>query len=158
MQRRLTALCTEYKDIFRQIVKPEPAKVTPIHFDVNKDQWERSANRRSARPVSSTLRDEIKQPVEIMLESNVIRPSQATSWSQLFMVKKPSGKYRFCIDYRNFNKCIKKMGWPLPNIPEMLRRIGDEHRPKVFGTMDLTAGYQQAPIDETSREATAFIT
>jgi hypothetical protein len=49
-----------------------------------------------------------------------------------------------CIDYRNLNDCTPDASWPIPNIAEMLRRIGN-HKPKIFGTMDLTQGYHQAP-------------
>ena len=39
---------------------------------------------------------------------------------------------------------------------EMLCRIGN-HKPKIFGTMDLTQGYHQAPITLTTRAYTSFI-
>ena len=39
----------------------------------------------------------------------------------------------------------------------MLQRVGDK-RPKIFGKLDLTSGYHQAPIDKESRSYTAFIT
>ena len=38
----------------------------------------------------------------------------------------------------------------------MLRRIGN-HKPKSFGTMDLTQGYHQAPITLATRAYTSFI-
>ena len=75
----------------------------------------------------------------------------------MLLTPKPNGKWRFCIDYRNLNNCSESMGWPIPNIEQMVRRIGD-HKPTVFGVMDLTSGYFQAPISESSRVYTAFIT
>ena len=39
----------------------------------------------------------------------------------------------------------------------MLRRIG-QHKLKLFGIMDLTQGHHQAPLDNTTRAFTAFIT
>ena len=50
------------------------------------------------------------------------------------MVPKPDGSKRMCIDYRNLNDCTPDAYWPIPNIAEMLRRIGN-HKPKIFGTM-----------------------
>ena len=64
--------------------------------------------------------------------------------------------WRFCIDYRKLNQVTKSMGWPIPNIPEMLRRIG-EHRPRLFGKLDFTSGYHQAPLSEESQAYSAFI-
>ena len=49
------------------------------------------------------------------------------------------------------------MGWPLPRIDHMLRRVGSQH-PKYFAVMDLTSGYHQCPIDEESMKYTSFRT
>ena len=45
--------------------------------------------------------------------------------------------------------------WPIPNIAEVLRRIGSR-KPKIFGIMDLTQGYHQAPLSDTTKAYTAF--
>jgi hypothetical protein len=44
-----------------------------------------------------------------------------------------------------------------PNIPEMLRRVGDK-RPIHFSKFDLCKGYWQCPVAEGSKEFTSFIT
>ncbi len=49
------------------------------------------------------------------------------------------------------------MSWPIPNIREMLDRIGPK-RPKFFAKMDLTSGYHQMPIEEATKPLTEFIT
>ena len=48
-------------------------------------------------------------------------------------------------------------GWPIPNIQQILNRIGTL-KPKVFGIIDFTAGYHQTPLHPDSQEYTAFIT
>ena len=48
-------------------------------------------------------------------------------------------KWRFVVDYKNiksFTKASEK--WPLPNIKEILSRLGDKH-PKYMAFMDLTS-------------------
>ena len=40
------------------------------------------------------------------------------------MVPKPDGTFRMCVDYRASNECTANASWPIPNIAEMLRRIG----------------------------------
>ena len=62
-----------------------------------------------------------------------------------------------CVDYRALNDCTPDASWPIPNIAEMLRRIGSR-KPKIFGIMDLTRGYHQAPLSNTTKAYTAFIT
>ena len=61
-----------------------------------------------------------------------------------------------CVNYRELNDCTANASWPIPNIAEMLRRIGSQ-KPKIFGVMDLTQGYHQAPLTFATRAYTAFI-
>ena len=55
------------------------------------------------------------------------------------------------------NDCTADVSWPIPNITEMFRRIGSQ-KPKIFGIMDLTQGYHQAPLTLATRAYTSFIT
>ena len=76
-----------------------------------------------------------------MLDLNVIEPSTATEYSQLHLQAKPDGKWQFCTDLRNLILASKGRGWPIPNIPQMLRRIGDHHT-KYFVTTDMTRSFK----------------
>ena len=58
-----------------------------------------------------------------------------------------------CVNYRALNDRTPDANWPIPNITEMLRRIG-QHKPKLFGIMDSTRGYHQAPLEQNTN---AFI-
>ena len=62
-----------------------------------------------------------------------------------------------CVKYRALNDCTPDASWSIPNIAEMLRRIGSR-KPKIFGIMDLTQRYHQAPLSNTTKAYTAFIT
>ena len=72
------------------------------------------------------------------------------------MVPKPDGTFRMCVDYRALNDCTADASWPIPNMAEILRRIGSQ-KPKIFGIMDLTQGYHQAPLTLATRAYTAII-
>ena len=48
-------------------------------------------------------------------------------------------------------------GWPIPNIQQIINRIGTL-KPKVFGIIDFTAGYHQTKLYPDSQEYAAFIT
>jgi hypothetical protein len=48
------------------------------------------------------------------------------------------------------------MGWPIPNIPETLQRVG-ARRSKYFAIIDLTCGYNQIPLSDESSDLTSFI-
>ena len=64
---------------------------------------------------------------------------------------------RFCIDFRNLNLASTGIGWPIPNISQVLQRLGG-HKPSIFGKLDFTSGYHQVPLAKASRVWTAFIT
>ena len=88
----------------------------------------------------------------------IIKDSQAPYYSQVHPTPKPTpGEWRFCIDYRRLNVATKSMGWPLPNIADMLRRLGSR-KAKWFCKLDLTAGYHQTPLHESSWKYTTFKT
>ena len=55
-----------------------------------------------------------------------------------------------CVDYRALNNCTPDASWPISNIAEMLRRI-DSRKPNFFGIMDLTQGYHQASLPNTTK-------
>ena len=96
-----------------------------------------------------------------MLAHNVIRQSATglMSYSQILLTPKPNGQYRFCIDYRNLNLVTKAAVWPIPLIQSTIELMSSK-KPKYFAVsaMDLTKGYYQAPLTESSRHFTAFIT
>ena len=91
-----------------------------------------------------------------MLASGVIERSDAAYYSHPVIVPKSPGKFRTCIDYRPLNRCLKPASFPLPNIKHLFERIGNK-KPDIFGVMDLTAGYHQAPLHPVHRIFTAFI-
>ncbi len=93
-----------------------------------------------------------------MFDQGVIKHSKATEYSQILMVpKKEPGDWRIVHDFRSLNAATDGVHWPLPNIKEMLIRLGS-HKPKYFAVMDLTKGYNQFPMAADSKSFTAFIT
>ena len=94
--------------------------------------------------------------METLLRQGIIRKLNAAHYSQVILVPKPDQTFRMCVDYRALNDCTPDASWPIPNIAEMLR-IGSR-KPKIFGIMDLTQGYHQAPLSDTTKAYTVFIT
>ena len=89
------------------------------------------------------------------MKDDVIEPCQVPFVSQILLTPKSNGSFRFCIDFRNLNDISQSMGWPLPNIKQMLERIGRQ-QPYYFAVVDLTQGYYQCPLAPDSRDFTAF--
>ena len=116
---------------------------------VDDDKWRVPRNR--APPPRNRAPAALKQAVlystlETMLKQGIIVESQASHYSQVLLVVAP----RTLVGLPNAS-------WPIPNIAEMLRRISSR-KPKIFGSIDLTQEYHQAPLSDTTRKYTAFIT
>lgn len=60
-----------------------------------------------------------------------------------------------CVDYRKLNKVAKFDAYPMPRIEEVLDSIGSA---SVISTLDLAKGYWQIPLEEGSKEKSAFTT
>ena len=158
-KERTKLLCEKYIEIFSTELRDEPAQIPPMKIKYDHEAWlSMKQNRLPARQQSAIKQEETRRFMEVKTKSNVIEPApDAARWGQWVLAPKPNGKWRGCADLANLNKCSELPGWPLPRIPEMLQRIGTQ-KPKIFGVMDLTSGYHQAPLDESSQILTAFIT
>ena len=58
-----------------------------------------------------------------------------------------------CIDYRPLNRVTVNDSYPLPRINELLRAVKGS---KYFVALDLRSGYWQIPMEQESRQYTAF--
>ena len=157
LQLKLRTLCTEFRDIFSNELPTKPASIPPFDLIVDNEKWRVPQNRTPPRSQSVPKQAELVKNLAILEKQGIIEKSHAAHYSQVLMVPKPDGSSRMCIDYRALNDCTPDASWPIPNITEMLRRIGAQ-KPKIFGVMDLTQGYHQAPLTLAARVFTAFIT
>ena len=95
-----------------------------------------------------------------MIKDKVIEPAKSP-WSAPLLIapnKKKTTKEKkwpVVIDYRKLNTKIKNDKFPLPNIAEILDSLSGA---TYFTHLDLTQGYYQTELDETSRPCTAFTT
>lgn len=102
-------------------------------------------NLNNTRPITSKPRhfcqdhgNAIESKVKVMLEDKVIRLSESPYSSEIVMVRKKTGPWRLCIDYRMLNCHTIPDRYPLPRIPDFLRSIKDS---KFFILLDLRSGY-----------------
>ena len=144
--------------MFATELNEQPARIDPFSLELNDDNtwYTNSANRRPARLQALSKQNAIKKFVDKAIANKVIRTSQATAWSQILLTPKPNGSWRFCIDFRSLNAATKSNGWPIPNIRQLLQRIGLK-KAKWYAVFDLTSGYNQAPLTEQAKSLTAFI-
>lgn len=103
-------------------------------------------------------RNEVQRQISSMLEQKIIRPSHSPWSSPIWVVPKKrdaSGKtkWRVVIDFRKLNEKTIGDRYPLPNINELLDKLG---RCQYFSTIDLASGFYQVEMSEEDIPKTAF--
>ena len=97
--------------------------------------------------------DEVREHLKLMLDAGVVRPSNSPWCNAVVLVRKKDGSLHFCIDFRRLNTLTVKDSNPLPHICETLESLaGAAH----YSTFDLNSGFWQVPMDEESKQYTAF--
>lgn len=93
-----------------------------------------------------------------MLDQGIIRPSFSPWSSPIWIVPKKldaSGKqkWRLVIDYRKINEKTIDDKYPIPNITDILDKLG---KANYFSTLDLASGFHQIEIHPNDIPKTAF--
>jgi hypothetical protein len=101
---------------------------------------------------------EIQRQINEMLDNGIIKPSTSPWSSPVWIVPKKldaSGKqkWRMVIDYRKINEKTIDDRYPLPNITDILDKLG---KSQYFTTLDLASGFHQIEMHTNSTEKTAF--
>ena len=97
--------------------------------------------------------NEVREHLKLMLDMGVIWPSNSPWCNAVVLVRKKNGSLCFCIDFRKLNSLTVKDSNPLPHICETLESLaGAAH----YSTFDMNSGFWQVPMDEESKQYTAF--
>ena len=151
-EAKLIRACVEHAaDVFA--VEKEMGKVSDVSHQI--DTGTSPPVRQAPRRTPFSLRLEITQMINEMLETHVIQESNSPWASPVVLVRKKSGEMRFCVDYRQLNAITRKDVYPLPRIDDLLDQLSGK---KIFSTLDARAGYWQIAVHEASQEKTAFVT
>lgn len=100
-------------------------------------------------------KDEIEKKVHELLQNGLIRESTSPFASPVLLVKKMTGDWHLCVDYRRLNDLTVKNKFPLPMIDGILDELSGA---KWFTSLDMTGGYHQILMEENDQYKTAFQT
>lgn len=85
----------------------------------------------------------------------VIKESHSAWSSPIVLTPTPDGTDRFCNDLRKLNEISKFDTYPVHRVDELIEWLGASC---FVSTLNLTKGYWQVPITETTKEKTALST
>lgn len=97
----------------------------------------------------------VREKTKELLDAGIIRPSNSNYSSPVILIKKRTGGYRLCVDYRALNKLTIKDRYPLVHIEDQISRL---HGSVYYVSLDMAQGYHQIPVSESSIPKTAFVT
>ncbi len=103
--------------------------------------------------LSPALVEQLRTMLQELLHDSSIVPSPSPFAAPLFMVKKPCGGYRICIDYRKLNAVTVKYRYPLPNPAMNFDRLAGC---TFFSKLDLRWGYFQVRVAKKDVHKTTF--
>ena len=106
------------------------------------------------RPIHPQDLDAVKQHLQELLESGVIRESDSPFASPIVVVRKKNGSVRLCMDYRKLNAQTIKDAYPLPKLEDTFMALSGS---KWFSVLDLKSGYYQIQMEESDKYKTAFV-
>ena len=118
----------------------------------------------SAKPVQMPprrlplpLKERVKQELDELCKNDIIEPvTQPSEWvSPLFVVHKPNGRLRICIDPKHLNAALKRSVYMMPTIDDILPELT---KARVFSTVDVAQAFNHLCLDRESAALTTFET
>jgi predicted aspartyl protease len=109
-------------------------------------------------PLYSMPRDqllELRRQITDLMDKGWIRASASSAGAPVLLVKKPGGKWRFCVDYRGLNRITQADRYPLPLIKETLRTLSTA---RWFTKVDVRSAFYRVRVAEGDEHLTAFRT
>ena len=148
-KQQVKEILEEFSDVLSGIPNTTNAAIHQI------DTGDAQPIRCTPYKIPQRLEEEVNKEIEKMLALGIIRPSTSPWASPVVIVPKPDGTIRFCVDYRKLNEVTRMDAYPIPSMERMIEKIA---MAKFITTIDLTKGYWQIPLEESTIEKSAFIT
>ena len=95
----------------------------------------------------------VAKELKAMEQSGIIENSYSEWAPPVVLVRKMDAPIRICVDYRLLNSVLQFDVYPMPQINELIDRLG---KAKFIFALDLTRVYWQLPVAPRDQHKTAF--
>ena len=108
-----------------------------------------------AFPIPHIHEATIRKEVERLCKEDVLAKDSDSEWAApTFIIPKKEGTVRFVTDFRQLNTALKRKPFPIPNIQDILQKIGGF----TYATaLDLNMGYYNIRLDPTAASLCTLI-
>ena len=151
-KHQLLEILDRYADVFRD----EPGLCTLVTHEIPLTA-EFQPKRLRAYRIPERLQPEVDRQINELLDKGFIRRSNSPMASPLVCVLKgPNGRdgVRLAVDYRFINRYTVPDAFPVPDIREIIQRIGNS---KFISVFDTASGFWQTPIKPEDQWKTGFV-
>ena len=131
----IQALIQQFSGLFE-----EPSGVPPNRSNSHTIPLIAGAQPFQLRPYryNPAQKNEIEAQVSKLLQSGMIQESHSPFASPVLFVKKKTGDWRMCVDYRRLNAMTIKNRFPMPIFDEI---VDEMYGATWFTTLDMASGY-----------------
>ncbi|EFA74674.1 hypothetical protein PPL_11643 [Heterostelium album PN500] len=145
----INMLKSDFQDVVSPMTSPPPFR-EDVDMKINLNA---PVQKQRMFPVPQSLLEELHNQIKDLLHKGFIVPSNAEYGAPVLFVKKKTGNWRMCVDYRQLNKSTVKNSYPLPRINELLDRTKAAH---WLSKLDLLHGYHQLRKNLQDADKTTF--
>ena len=103
------------------------------------------------------MKPAVEEQIQELLNSGIIKPSTSEMASPIVCVlkgKDPKDGVRIAVDYRYLNKYCKGDAIPMPDIPDLIQRVGGA---RYISLCDIKSSYHQLAVRSDHQWLTAFV-
>lgn len=153
LDKKQVASLNELVDRFKpSLGRPELGRTSLVTHKI--DTGDAEPVRQRFYPYSPKVMEHLNLGLDELLSQDVVEPSNSPWASRVLPIKKKDGRYRWVVDLRGVNKLTKSDAYPLPRVNTILDQLRDA---RYISSIDLKSAYFQVPLEESSKEKTAFI-
>ena len=108
------------------------------------------------RKMSAPVADEVERQCLDLERLGIIERCESSWNAPIVPIRKKDGTLRLCIDYRRLNQKTVTTRFPMPEVNDTV--FGTHHGVQWFSALDISKAYYHLPLEEESRDYTAFST